>query len=231
MQAMQTVRSTARPAAPASPESHFGSGSTNPAAGLSRRPARARRTALQSPRGVHDFLLKGTILQAGDVSRAGACVHARFFDRAPDAGTLSLHSVALEYFLATLAQLRAVLLQTLLNRVVVAQLLPAKSLCVSQLPVQAVDRGSARKGLPEAAHYHRRAECGNAGARQQVRRASDVQSGRIHRQDRCYQARSAAIGVRAIRIREHARGCTRDCGFQSRILADAVQNVWWGRAA
>lgn len=82
---------------------------------------------MQSPRGVHDFLLKGTIL--GDV---GACVHARFFDRAPDAGTLSLHSVALEYFLATLAQLRAVLLQTLLNRVVVAQLLPAKSLCVSR---------------------------------------------------------------------------------------------------
>jgi hypothetical protein len=50
----------------------------------------------------------------------------------PDASTLSLHSVALEYFLATLAQLRAVLLQTLLNRVVVAQLLPAKSLCVSR---------------------------------------------------------------------------------------------------
>jgi hypothetical protein len=40
--------------------------------------------------------------------------------------------VALEYILATLAQLRAILLQTLLNRVVVAQLLPAKSLCVSR---------------------------------------------------------------------------------------------------
>src|SRR5258707_7798390 len=50
----------------------------------------------------------------------------------PDAVTLSLHSVALEYLLATLAQLRAVLLQTLLNRAVVAQLLPAKSLCVSR---------------------------------------------------------------------------------------------------
>ena len=50
----------------------------------------------------------------------------------PDAGTLSLHSVALEYFLTTLAQLRAVLLQTLLNRVVIAQLLPAKSLCVAR---------------------------------------------------------------------------------------------------
>ena len=34
--------------------------------------------------------------------------------------------------LAILAQLRAVLQQTLLNRVVVAQLLPAKSLCVSR---------------------------------------------------------------------------------------------------
>jgi hypothetical protein len=43
-----------------------------------------------------------------------------------------LHSVALEYLLATLAQLRAILLQTLLNRTVVAQLLPAKSLCVSR---------------------------------------------------------------------------------------------------
>jgi hypothetical protein len=85
---------------------------------------------LPSPRGVHGFLLEGTILVQRPVR--GACVHARFFDRAPDAGTLSLHSVALEYFLATLAQLRAVLLQTLLNRVVVAQLLPAKSLCVSR---------------------------------------------------------------------------------------------------
>ena len=50
----------------------------------------------------------------------------------PDAATLQLHSAALEYLLATLAQLRAILLQTLLNRVVVAQLLPAKSLCVSR---------------------------------------------------------------------------------------------------
>ena len=59
---MQTVRSTARPAAPASPESHFGSGSTNPAAGLCRRPARARRTALQSARAAFGFLLEGAIL-------------------------------------------------------------------------------------------------------------------------------------------------------------------------
>jgi len=43
-----------------------------------------------------------------------------------------LHSVALEYLLATLAQLRAIFLQTLLNRVVVAQLLTAKTLCVSR---------------------------------------------------------------------------------------------------
>ena len=50
----------------------------------------------------------------------------------PDAGSLSLHSAALEYFLATLAKLCAVLLQALLNRVVVAQLLPAKSLCVAR---------------------------------------------------------------------------------------------------
>lgn len=38
--------------------------------------------------------------------------------------------MALEYLLATFAQPRAILLQTLLNRVVVAQLLPAKSLGV-----------------------------------------------------------------------------------------------------
>jgi hypothetical protein len=40
--------------------------------------------------------------------------------------------VAPEYLLATLAQLRAIFLQTLLNRVVVAQLLTAKTLCVSR---------------------------------------------------------------------------------------------------
>jgi hypothetical protein len=40
--------------------------------------------------------------------------------------------VALEYLLATLAQLRAILLQTLLNRAVVAQLFTAKTLCVSR---------------------------------------------------------------------------------------------------
>jgi hypothetical protein len=39
--------------------------------------------------------------------------------------------VALEYLLASLAQLRAVLLQTLLNRAIIAQLLSAESLCVS----------------------------------------------------------------------------------------------------
>ena len=50
----------------------------------------------------------------------------------PDAATLWLHSVALEYLLAPRAQLRAILLQTLLNSAVVAQLLPAKSLCVSR---------------------------------------------------------------------------------------------------
>ena len=50
----------------------------------------------------------------------------------PDAATLWLHSVALEYPLATLAQPRAILLQTLLNRVVVPQLLTAKTVCVSR---------------------------------------------------------------------------------------------------
>jgi hypothetical protein len=45
---------------------------------------------------------------------------------------LWLHSVALEYLLATLAQLRAIFLQTLLNRIVVAQLFTAKTLGVSR---------------------------------------------------------------------------------------------------
>jgi hypothetical protein len=40
--------------------------------------------------------------------------------------------VALEYLLATLAQLRAIFLQTLLNRAVVAQLFTAKTLGVSR---------------------------------------------------------------------------------------------------
>jgi hypothetical protein len=40
--------------------------------------------------------------------------------------------VALEYLLATPAQPRAILLQTLLNRAVVAQLLTAKALCISR---------------------------------------------------------------------------------------------------
>jgi hypothetical protein len=38
----------------------------------------------------------------------------------------------LKYLLATLAQLRAIFLESLLNRIVVAQLLSAKTLCVSR---------------------------------------------------------------------------------------------------
>jgi hypothetical protein len=41
------------------------------------------------------------------------------------------HAVAFEDFLATFAQLRPILLQTLLNRKVIAQLLPAKPLRIS----------------------------------------------------------------------------------------------------
>ena len=40
------------------------------------------------------------------------------------------------------------------------------------------------KGYAEPAHHHRRAERGDAGARQQVRRASDLPPRRIHRQHR-----------------------------------------------
>jgi hypothetical protein len=60
----------------------------------------------------------------------------------PDAATVWLHSMAREYLLATLAQLRSILLQTLLNRIVVAQLLTAKTLGVSR----------ARLLLPRGAH-------------------------------------------------------------------------------
>jgi hypothetical protein len=38
----------------------------------------------------------------------------------------------LEYLLATVAQLRAILLQTLLNGAVVAQLFTAKTMCISR---------------------------------------------------------------------------------------------------
>jgi hypothetical protein len=59
-------------------------------------------------------------------------VLARLNLRPVIAATFLLHSVALEYLLATLAQLHTILLQTMLNRAVVAQLLTAKTLCVSR---------------------------------------------------------------------------------------------------
>jgi hypothetical protein len=43
----------------------------------------------------------------------------------------ALHAVASKYFLATLTQLRSILLQTQLNSAVIAQLLPAKALGIS----------------------------------------------------------------------------------------------------
>lgn len=42
-----------------------------------------------------------------------------------------LHSVALKYLPAASAQPRSVLLQALLNRVVIGEILAAKSLCIS----------------------------------------------------------------------------------------------------
>ena len=53
-----------------------------------------------------------------------------------------------------------------------------------QHPVPQADRGGACQGLPEPADHHRRAERRDAGARQQVRRASGVPARRIHRHDR-----------------------------------------------
>ena len=43
-----------------------------------------------------------------------------------------LHAVALEDLLTGLAQLRPVLLQTLLNSEIIVQLLPAKALCIAR---------------------------------------------------------------------------------------------------
>jgi hypothetical protein len=43
----------------------------------------------------------------------------------------ALHAVASKYLLATLTQLRSVLLQAQLNRAIIAQLLPAKALGIS----------------------------------------------------------------------------------------------------
>ena len=57
-----------------------------------------------------------------------------------------------------------------------------------QHPVPQADRGGARQGLREPADHHRRAERSDAGARQQVRRASDVPPRRIHRHYRSGQA-------------------------------------------
>jgi hypothetical protein len=113
-----------------------------------RRALTTRRSAVICTAAVIDFSLERSVskLDAAEAAfrkmidqypenRALQQAHlSRMPDRLlpPDAATVWLHSVALEYLPATLAQLRAILLQTLLNRVVVAQLLTAKTLGVSR---------------------------------------------------------------------------------------------------
>jgi hypothetical protein len=60
-----------------------------------------------------------------------------------------------------------------------------------QHPVQEADRGSPLQGLPDPADHHWRAEPGDAGARPQIRRASDLPARRIHRHH-CAKAATAA---------------------------------------
>ena len=54
---------------------------------------------------------------------------------------------------------------------------------VGSILFRAADRGSAVEGLSHLARDHRRAEPGDAGARQQVRRPPRVPARRIHRDD------------------------------------------------
>jgi hypothetical protein len=60
-------------------------------------------------------------------SKRSAAIAGRFV-----AKLLRLHSVVPEHLLATLAQLRAIFLQTLPNRVVVAHLFTTRTLCISR---------------------------------------------------------------------------------------------------
>ncbi len=85
------------------------------------------------------------------------------------------------------------------------------------------------KGYRSPADHHRRAERGDAGARQQIRRASDVPLRRIHRQHRS-RAAAAARTCKA-RDRNAGRGCARNGQFQPRVLEAAVANVRLGRTA
>ena len=88
-----------------------------------------------------------------------------------------------------------------------------------QHPVQEADRGSARQGLSAPADHHRRAERGDAGARQQVRRASDLPPRRIHRHHRSDKQQPQP---------ELATACDRDAG-RCRARDDRISTARTGR--
>ena len=97
---------------------------------------------------------------------------------------------------------------------------------VGSILFKEADRGSALEGLPLPADHHRRAEPGDAGAGQQVRRASDVPPRRIHRQHRSNAATAAGIGK--TRDRNAGRRRARDDQCQPRLLEAAAANVRLG---
>ena len=82
------------------------------------------------------------------------------------------------------------------------------------------------KGYRSLADHDRRAEPRDAGACQQVRRASDFPPRRIHRQHRSDAA--TAVTVCRARDRDTDRCRTRNDQSLPRILAVVSQNVWPG---
>ena len=95
-----------------------------------------------------------------------------------------------------------------------------------QHPVQKTDRGSAIEGLSLAADHDRRAEPRDAGACQQVRRASDLPPRRIHRQHRSNAETAVAVCRPCDRDTDRCRA--RNDQLQPRVLAIVSQNVWIG---
>jgi len=99
-----------------------------------------------------------------------------------------------------------------------------------QRPVQKADRRSALGGLPLLADHHRRAEPGDAGARQQVRCASDIPPRRVHRKHRseaASAARTCKICDRNAGRKPHARSLGSNRAYWKLFL----RMYGWGRTA
>ena len=99
-----------------------------------------------------------------------------------------------------------------------------------QHPVPQADHGSARQGLQEPADHDRRAEPGDAGARQQVRRASDVPPRRIHRHHRSDEQQSQP-NLRRPGSRQPVDAARTVANFNRAYWKMLLRMYGWGRAA